>query len=101
MKVKIDGLRTTLSALNRLEKKAEKKLSSEIEKSAIRMSNNAKAKLTPFGNETGKVVTDISDVRGSIGYSVSGYEAMIYAGGTSTDNMAAYLEFGTCKFAQL
>jgi len=101
MKLKLEGLDKIQGAIGRLEKRVIKSMDREFEKSAIRISNNAKAKLSKFGTEDEELARDIDSVKNSIGYSVNkeNHEAEVHSGGTSKDNMAAYLEFGTGKYA--
>lgn len=101
MKMKLEGLNKLNGIVTRFGNRMNKKLNTEIEKSAIRISNNAKAKLSKFGTEDDELARNIDAVRGSIGYSVdkANYEAEVHSGGVQPDNMAAYLEFGTGKYA--
>lgn len=102
MSIKLYGLEKIKNAIKGVGNIIDKKVNSELEKSAVRIVSNAKARLAPFGNENGELVSDINEVRASIGYAVSKekYEVTVFAGGTSKENMHAYLEFGTGKFAQ-
>lgn len=103
MSIKLYGLEKIKNAISGVGNVVKKKINSEVEKSAMRIVSNAKAKLTPFGNEKGDLVSEINEVRSNIGYEISkeNYEATIFSRGTSKEeNMHAYLEFGTGKFAQ-
>lgn len=101
MKIKLEGLKKVEGIVSRFGTRTVKRMDTEFEKSAQRVSNNAKAKLSKFGTEDDELARNIDAVRTSIGYSVdkSNHEAEVHSGGVQPDNIAAYLEFGTGKFA--
>lgn len=101
MKLEIIGMSKVLGAIDKFQRNIHEDISHEIEGTAQRTVNSAKARLSPFGSEGEELVDQINKVRSSIDYKVEPQrlEAEVHAGGINPENMAAYLEFGTGKRA--
>ena len=101
MKVSI-STRSVSRAIAKVSKKLATSVNREIASAAKRTVGVAKNRLQPYPWEEGDVVSDIVSVRQSINFiqDKDNFSASVFAGNTSKDDMAAYLEFGTGPYAE-
>lgn len=101
MKYTILGVGNLKKALERVKASQNKKIDALLQGAALRTVAVAKSRLQPNGEDGKDVVNDIVSVRQSINHTYDPEKkvAMVFAGNTKDDHMAAYLEFGTGEFA--
>lgn len=101
MKVELVGVKGLITAINKVEKGVHKNLADGIQGAALRTVAVAKSRLQPSGSDGREMAVEIAAVRQSINHTFdpAKMEASVFAGNTSDDHMAAYLEFGTGKHA--
>lgn len=101
MKIKLEGVGKLNTALSKVENKLHNQASKLIAGAALRTDAVAKERLKPLPGDSGKLVADISAVRQSINFKhdAKTLSAMVFAGNVTGENLAAYLEFGTGKYA--
>jgi len=103
MKVKITflGIGKLETALRKVERRLEKKANTLIAGAAMRTSSIAKMRLQPLPSDSRELAIDIAAVRQSINFTHDpvAMSAGVFAGNVSGDHMAAYLEFGTGRYA--
>lgn len=97
MKIKLDGVKSLVTALNRVEKKVEKDANKLVAGAALRTVARAKNDLQPHGTDSRELAFEIGQVRQSITFvhDPSTKSAKVTAGNVAEDHLAAYLEFGT------
>lgn len=100
MKIIFDGDKALIQALNKVKSNVRKEANKAIAGAAMRTVAIAKNRLQPDGNNR-ELNMEIGAVRQSINFThdSANLSANIFAGNTSTDNLAAYLDFGTGRFA--
>ena len=102
--MRVTGLKTNLRNANKLTKVAQKTPIYEFRKCGRDIVTYAKARLVSFPSDGEEMVERINSTRSSIKHKTYGSDSQIItditAGGSSkSPMMAAYLEFGTGKFA--
>lgn len=95
--IKLKGKRAVVSYLERVKKSVRQQAGDALAGSALQVAAMAKSRLQPKTSDGDEIVDAIVDVRQHIGAEIDRgkLEATVFAGGTSQDDMAAYLEFGT------
>lgn len=95
--IKLKGKRAVVSYLEKVKKSVRKQAGDALAGSALQVAAMAKSRLQPKTSDGDEIVDAIVDVRQHIGAEIDRgkLEATVFAGGTSQDDMAAYLEFGT------
>ncbi len=101
MKYTVTGIGAVKSNLTRIHAKLDKQVDAALQGAGLRTVAVAKALLQPYGEDSREIAVEIASVRQSINSSFdpAKKEVMVYAGNAGTDHMAAYLEFGTGKYA--
>ena len=102
MKIELDGVKSLMSALNKVDRRIEKHANDLILKSAVRTAGIAKRRLQPLSEDSRELAVDIGAVRQSINFDFdpANHSASVFAGNVQDDHMAAYLAFGTGKYAK-
>jgi hypothetical protein len=102
MKIKVDT-KSVIRKVQRAQASVPKKTATLVKNAALRTVARAKVRLQPQAQDNADLAADIAGVRQSINFNYSEgknvIEAAVFAGNTSGDHMAAYLEFGTGKYA--
>lgn len=95
--IKLKGKRAVVSYLERVKKSVRQQAGDALAGSALQVAAMAKSRLQPKTSDGDEIADAIVDVRQHIGAEIDRgkLEATVFAGGTSQDDMAAYLEFGT------
>lgn len=101
MKYTIVGIGELKRKLASVQRKHEKRVDAALQGAGLKTVAVAKDLLQPYGEDGKDVTDDIVSVRQSINFTYDPVkkEVIVYAGNTGDDHMAAYLEFGTGKFA--
>lgn len=97
MRIKLDGVKSLVSALNRVEKKMKKQANGLVVRAAMRTASKAELDLQPHATDSRELAFEIGAVRQSITFihDASSISAKVTAGNVAEDHLAAYLEFGT------
>lgn len=100
MKIQFEGVDKVMAALDKVQKKTKGEANKLVAGAAMRTSAMAKIRLQPQGDSR-ELAFEIAAVRQSINFThdASKVEAKVFAGNTTGDHMAAYLEFGTGRHA--
>ncbi|MGA9651871.1 hypothetical protein [Pedobacter sp.] len=101
MKIKLDGVKSLITALNRVEKKVGNQANKLVAGAALRTVAMAKSRLQPRPEDSRELAMDIGAVRQSINFThnSSTLSAKVFAGNVTGEHLAAYLEFGTGRHA--
>lgn len=101
MKIQFVNSKEVKGALNKVQKKFQADASKLIAGAAMRTVTIAKSRLQPLAGDDREMAFEIGGVRQSINFTFDKktLSAAVFAGNTGDDHMAAYLEFGTGKFA--
>lgn len=102
MKISINT-KQVIKRVQRAQASVPKQVSKLVKNAALRTVAKAKLRLQPKTGDGADLAADIAGVRQSINFTFSEAKnvtaATVFAGNTSGDHMAAYLEFGTGKHA--
>lgn len=102
MKIKINT-KAIIKNVQRAQSSVPRKVNRLVMNAALRTVARAKSKLQPRPEDDAELAADIGGVRQSITFQFTQgkniTEATVTAGNTAGDHMAAYLEFGTGKYA--
>lgn len=101
MKIQAVGFGKVKRSFERANKDMKAKAAKLIAGAGMRTATVAKQRLQPHKRDNAKTAADIAAVRQSINsaFDAAKLESMVYAGNVSGDHKAAYLEFGTGKYA--
>lgn len=97
MKIELDGVKSLISKLNKVDRKVTRKADDLIAAAAVKTAGVAKMRLQPHPEDGAKLSADIAAVRQSINFEfdVDTHTGSVFAGNVTGDHMAAYLAFGT------
>jgi len=101
VRVELRGLDAVITGLGKVEKDLIAKVDKELQGAALRVVGMAKMRLQPHSGDGKEITDDIVSVRQTINFTFDPvkHSVMIFAGNVSNDPIAAYLEFGTGKYA--
>ena len=101
MKIELKGIDAVISSFNKVDKKFSGQVDKLIMGAGLRTVAIAKSRLQPLPGDDKNLSTDIGAVRQSINstYDPSTKTGGVFAGNVQGDHMAAYLEFGTGRYA--
>ncbi len=101
MKIRLEGKSQVIAALHKVEKNLHSQASKLIAGAALRTVAIAKSRLQPLPGDSRELATDIAAVRQSINFThdATNLSAKVFAGNVTGEHLAAYLEFGTGKYA--
>lgn len=101
MKIYFDGVDKLKMSLEKVARKVEKQANDLVAGAALRTVAVAKNRLQPLPEDSRELTVDIGAVRQSITFThdKSQMAAIVTAGNVTGEHMAAYLEFGTGRYA--
>lgn len=102
LRLKLVGKERLEMSLGKVREKMREEAAKAVQGAALRTVAKAKMRLQPHPEDDKETVQNIVDVRQSINFSFNkdAISATMHAGNVSGDDIAAYLEFGTGRFAK-
>ena len=103
MKIYFDGVDKLKMSPEKVARKVEKQANDLVAGAALRTVAAAKNRLQPLPEDSRELTVDIGAVRQSITFThdKSQMAAIVTAGNVTGEHMAAYLEFGTGRYAAI